>query len=115
MKFVESIDQIHLSFAEPWAQNAPAWVLFGCVLLMVASIWFYRNYQSGPRPKARLTLAVVRGLLLAVLLVILADPVLRFLSWFSDSPPLLHGGRGILLALAFGGLIAARDAERRHS
>ena len=89
MENVESIDGMRVSFAAPWAQSAPAWVLFGCVLLMVASVWFYRTYQSGPRPKARMTLAVVRGLLLSCLFVILADPVLR-IAMTNQPRPLLY-------------------------
>ncbi|MCG8584679.1 MAG: hypothetical protein MI757_08210, partial [Pirellulales bacterium] len=86
---VESIDQMHVSLAAPWAASAPAWVFFGCVLLMVASLWFYRKYQQGRHPVARTFLAVTRGLLLCVLFVILADPVLKIAM--TNSPrPLLY-------------------------
>ena len=85
---VESIDRVDVSFAAPWAQ-APAWVFFGCALLMAASIWFYRKYQSGSHRTARTALAVGRGLLLSLLLIILADPVLR-VALTNNPRPLLY-------------------------
>lgn len=86
---VRSIDRIELSFAEPWANRAPAWVLFGCVALAVVAAVFYFRYQQRVRGKARVVLAISRAVLLGLLLVILADPVLN-LRLTSNPRPLVY-------------------------
>lgn len=74
---VTSIDEIDVDLAAPWAQEGPFWVFLAAVGLFALAIVFYLRLQSGPKVPARWALAVCRGLLLALLLITLADPVLR--------------------------------------
>lgn len=73
---VSSIERWDLSFAAPWANQGPAWVLFGCLALCVLSGVFYVKYQTRGRSAVRKGLAVGRAILLCLLLVILAEPIL---------------------------------------
>jgi hypothetical protein len=75
---VEAIEQIDPSLSASWAQErgAAAWLLLGCAALVALCVWFYLKHQTRGRRSARLGLAVARGLLLGLLLVILAEPVL---------------------------------------
>ena len=75
---VTSIDEIERpELAAPWAQEGPFWVFLAAVGLIVLAIVFYLRFQPGPKVPARWGLAICRGLLLALLLITLADPVLR--------------------------------------
>jgi hypothetical protein len=75
---VQSIDHIGTSFAAPWARGTGAtWVLFGCIALGTLAFWYYTRWQGGNRPVVRSCLAVARALVLALLLLLLAEPVLR--------------------------------------
>src|SRR5688572_28490751 len=74
---VMSIDEIDVELAAPWAQDGPFWVFLAAVSLVVLAVFFYIRLQPGPKVPARWALAVCRGLLLALLLITLADPVLR--------------------------------------
>lgn len=73
---VSSIERWDLSFAAPWANRGPAWVLFGCLALCALSALFYVKYQSRGRPSVRKALAIGRAALLCILLVVLAEPIL---------------------------------------
>lgn len=83
---VESIDDIQVSLAAPWATGSGFWVVAGCVALMIASLWFYAKRQSRGSLGARFALGICRGLLLATLLVTLADPILRLSVTHSEKP-----------------------------
>lgn len=74
---VTSIDEIDVELAAPWAQDGPFWVFLAAVGLAVFAVFFYLRLQPGPKATARWPLAICRGLLLALLLITLADPVLR--------------------------------------
>ncbi len=74
---VTSIEEIDVALAAPWAQEGPFWVFLAAAGLVVLSFVFYLQLQAGPKASARWMLAVCRGLLLALLLITLADPVLR--------------------------------------
>ena len=86
---LQSIDSMRVSLAAPWAQNGPAWVLFGCAALGVLAVVFYSRYQPSPRKKTLTLLAASRAVLLAALLLILADPVLK-MDFTSRPRPLLY-------------------------
>jgi hypothetical protein len=86
---LQSIDSMRVSLAAPWAQNGPAWVLFGCAALAVLALVFYTRWQSSPRKKTLTLLAVSRALVLAALFLILADPVLK-MDFTSRPRPLLY-------------------------
>lgn len=85
---VDSVDHIGLTFGAPWAQQGPAWLLFGCLVLIVASAIFYSRYQPRVRVGARAALAVARALLLCLIFLILADPVVS-VRMVSHPRPLL--------------------------
>lgn len=86
---VESIDSIEPSLAAPWARGSgAAWVLFGVVALVLVSLVFYSRCQTQGRRRVRLALGVCRGVLLAILFLMLADPILT-LKFTSHPRPLL--------------------------
>ena len=86
---VQSIDHYQFSFGEAWAHRAPAWVLFGCVALGFAAFWFYLRYQTRVRSNARYGLALARALVLALLFIMLANPIVRMV-YVSSPRPLLY-------------------------
>lgn len=74
---LESIDSLGVALAAPWAQDVSFWLFAAILALIGGSLLFYlRRQQQGPR-WLRFVLGGVRGLLLAMLVVTLADPVLR--------------------------------------
>ena len=85
---VNKIEQISFSFGAPWAQRGPAWVFFGCLALFTAAFGFYGWYQHRGRFKARASLALLRGLLLSLIFVFLADPI-SSVKLISNPRPLL--------------------------
>jgi hypothetical protein len=85
---LQSINSMRLSLAAPFAQSGPAWVLFGCAALAVLATVFYSRWQPRGRPRARGLLAVARAMLLMLLLLVLADPVLK-MDFTSRPRPLL--------------------------
>ncbi|MEX2173584.1 MAG: hypothetical protein WD872_04425 [Pirellulaceae bacterium] len=74
---VAAIDEIDASFAAPWAAEGPFWVFLGAAALVALALVFYLRYQVKGPIGPRFSLGVCRGLLLALLLLTLADPVLR--------------------------------------
>ena len=85
---LESIDGWSLSFAAAWAERNPFLVVVGCMVAAALAAWFYLCYQPEMRPQRRVALAALRAAILSLLVIMLADPVLR-LS-FSHAPrPLL--------------------------
>ena len=72
----QSIRNVELSLAAPWAHNAVAWLLLGCLGLAIVAVLFYARYQHRRRGRARIALASVRAILLSLLLLILAEPIL---------------------------------------
>jgi hypothetical protein len=87
---VQAIERIEPSLAAPWAQShsAPGWLLFGCLALVALSIYFYWKWQTRGSRKLRLVLAIARGALLSLLLLVLAEPIL-VLKLTSSPRPLL--------------------------
>jgi len=79
LESVTSIDQIDPSFAAPWASEdvGPFWVWLGALACVALAFAFYLRWQPKGSRIARGALAGCRGLLLALLLITLADPVLR--------------------------------------
>lgn len=77
---VSSIERMEPSFAAPWANRGPAWVVFGCLALCFIAGFFYYKYQmrlsARFHPRIRLGLAIARALVLCLLLIALAEPTL---------------------------------------
>src|SRR5688572_15544738 len=86
---VAAIDEIDASFAAPWAADGPFWVFLGAVALVALALAFYLRYQVKGPVGPRFSLGICRGLLLALLLVTLSDPVLR-LSVVNEQQPFLY-------------------------
>ncbi len=86
---VESIDSHALSFAEPWARLNAGFVAALAVIAVALSLAFYLRGQRRGRPGGRLLLACCRGGLLALLIVILGDPVFR-IAYTHRPKPLLY-------------------------
>ncbi|HEY2148028.1 MAG TPA: hypothetical protein VGH32_08830, partial [Pirellulales bacterium] len=61
---LQSIDSIRVSLAAPWAQNGPAWALFGCVALAALAVIFYSRYQPRKRKTTITLLTISRAVLL---------------------------------------------------
>jgi len=90
----QTIDEIRPALAAPWVRDGAAWLVFGLVGLIALALVFYARYQSGRRLWPRMSLAMIRALLLGLLLVILAEPVLtvRFTRRLRPSLWLLFDG-----------------------
>ena len=73
---VEAIEKLEPSFSAPWAQDAPAWLLFGCLALAALVVLFYVKCQPRRKVSARIALVLCQTLLLSLLLLALAEPVL---------------------------------------
>ena len=69
LEAAQTIEGYEPSLAAPWAHDAPAWVLFGCIGLTAAAVFFYARYQRHRSPRARVVAAVFRGLVLSLLVV----------------------------------------------
>jgi hypothetical protein len=85
---LDAISDWRLSFAAAWAARLPLLVGVLCVAAAAAAVWFYVRCQPEMRPATRAVLAAIRGSLAALLVLLLADPVLQ-LSISSSPRPLL--------------------------
>ncbi|MBI1374693.1 MAG: hypothetical protein GC159_18395 [Phycisphaera sp.] len=84
---IETIHSIQVKFASPWAQERTALVLFFCVAVAIVAFTFYRSYQPSAR-RGRTAIGILRAALLALLVTILAEPVIAMA--FTERPrPLL--------------------------
>jgi hypothetical protein len=88
---VVSIDQIEPSLAAPWASNdfGAFWVLLALGAAFAGAIAFYLRWQDRGRTPVRIAMGLARGALLALLVLTLADPVLR-LTTTSRQPPTVY-------------------------
>jgi hypothetical protein len=86
---VTSIDELEPALAAPWAQESAFWVFGAAALAAFLAAIFYLRWQPKGSLPARLALAGMRGLLLALLILTLADPVLR-LTIVHEQRPLLY-------------------------
>jgi hypothetical protein len=73
---VKAVDSWEVSLASPWANRAPAWIVFACLALFAAALALYVRYQPGKHPRRRIALGVMRAIALGLLVFMLADPVL---------------------------------------
>ncbi|HEX5103580.1 MAG TPA: hypothetical protein VFV87_07215, partial [Pirellulaceae bacterium] len=83
------IDGIDVSLAAPWAQDGLFWVVLAAGGLIVLALFFYLRLQAKGPAGPRLALGIFRGVLLALLLLMLADPVLQ-LTVTSRQQPFLY-------------------------
>ncbi|MCE9555674.1 MAG: hypothetical protein K8T91_20180 [Planctomycetes bacterium] len=86
---VESIQQIRPSFTESWASSAPFWVFCAAAVLAAVGVVTYYRFEPAARGRSRLALAILRGVTLALLVIILAGPALTIV--FTNEPkPLMY-------------------------
>ena len=86
---VESIQQIRPSFTESWASSAPFWVFCAAGVLAGVGVVTYYRFEPAARGRSRLALAILRGVTLALLVIILAGPALTIV--FTNEPkPLMY-------------------------
>ena len=85
---VSKIDSARVSFGSAWAHTSPALVFFGCLCLVLLTVWFYLRWQGQGHRVTRYLLAALRAAALSLLLLILADPTLE-LSLVSTPKPVL--------------------------
>ena len=86
---VESIERIRPSFTESWASSAPFWVFVAALLLGAVGIVTYFKFEPAARGRSRLALSLLRGAMLALLVIILAGPALTIV-YTSQPKPLLY-------------------------
>jgi len=77
------VDEASVSFGAAWAHEGPGWIVLGIVATSLLAFWFYVRRQKTTR-SAAFTLAAMRAIALALLIIALAEPVLS-LS-FTDRP-----------------------------
>ena len=82
---VESIGDLKPEFAAPWVVGREFWLVVGAIALAVVALSFYLRYQTKGSVFYRGFLGVLRACLLVLLLLTLADPVLRITK--TDRPP----------------------------
>jgi len=85
---LERVDAWKVSLAAPWAIRFPILVAVLVAVAAAAGAWFYLRWQPAMHRRTRSLLAVVRGAAGAVLVLLLADPVLQ-LSVRNSPRPLL--------------------------
>lgn len=74
----QSVERVALSFGAGWAQEAPAWLLFGGLALAAAAVFVYFRATPGKKRRAfRAALAAARSLALGLVLLALAEPVVN--------------------------------------
>ncbi len=73
----QTIEGYEPTLAAPWAHDAPAWLFFGCLALIAVAVLFYVRYQRNKSVGARVVLAGARAAVLCIVLLLLAQPVLK--------------------------------------
>jgi hypothetical protein len=86
---VSDIESVDVSLAASWAEERAFWVYLAAAALVVLAMVFYTRYQTQGASTARTALGICRGLVLALLLITLADPVLR-ITLLNKQPPYLY-------------------------
>ena len=85
---VVSIDEIEPTLAAPWAADeyGPFWVVLAIAAGLAGSLAFYLRWQDRGSRAARTALGVARGALLGLLILTLAEPVLRLTTTSRQAP-----------------------------
>ena len=76
----DTLHDISLQFVSFWAEGRPVLVILLCILLAAVGWLFYGRFQRDrfldKRPRRKIFLACTRGLVLALVGFILAEPVI---------------------------------------
>ena len=85
---IRSIDRLEWVFSAPWASDEASlfWMALGVFLLLAVAAIYYLRFQSSGSFAKRLMLACMRGSLLSLLLLSLAEPSLRIESTVRRDP-----------------------------
>jgi hypothetical protein len=73
----DSIRDVAVTWAAPWAQRWPLLVVAACAVAAYVAFRFYTYSQSVKQSGLRTVFAVLRGLLLVLIVLILAEPTLE--------------------------------------
>lgn len=71
---LKSVASFKMQYAASWAHGRPALVLFCCLAAVAVSAVFYIRYQGLRGKKVSIPMAIFRGIVLALLVWILAQP-----------------------------------------
>ncbi len=86
---LKSVQSQSIEFAAAWASDGPFWLLFLCVMAIGLASTFYSRTQHQITPRLRPVLGVFRAASLCLLLLLLAEPVLR-LQYVQSVAPVLY-------------------------
>lgn len=73
---VQSVTRIDFSFAAEWANDPAVLLLFAAGVVAIAAAWYLRG-QPQCKPRWRVPLAVIRSAVLVLVLLTIAQPILR--------------------------------------
>ncbi|MCH7729720.1 MAG: hypothetical protein IH991_25100, partial [Planctomycetes bacterium] len=65
LKNVTKIESVEIALSATWAKEGPFWVVLGVACLLAVSLLFYLKFQQRGGTGTRITLALMRGVLLA--------------------------------------------------
>ncbi|MEX1074973.1 MAG: hypothetical protein WED27_00820 [Pirellulales bacterium] len=77
LEHVHAVDAWQVSLAAPWAIRFPALVAVFTAAAAAAAVWFYLRWQPPMHRRTRTALAALRAGAAALLVLLLADPVLK--------------------------------------
>ena len=83
---IDSIERAELFLAAPWVQRGMFWLFLAVVLSYLAAFYYYRKLEQRGSKGARSLLGVLRGSLLALLVITLATPFIRLTTKQSVRP-----------------------------
>lgn len=86
---LESVHEVSVGFAAPWAAQRPALVIFACLAVIGLAILFYLKGQQIRHRGGRITVTTIRALLLALIVLILAEPIIALATTEKQRPLLL--------------------------
>ncbi len=86
---VTSVENLDVRFGADWSREHPALVVFAILAVVACSVGFYVWRQPARRKAVRATLMVLRSAVLALLVLVLAEPVVTLKVTHSPKPLLV--------------------------
>jgi len=84
----QQVQGVSLSLGAPWAEQGPAWMVLGCLVLIASAVLFYLRWQPPRRRLVRTGLAWARAAVLVLILAALAEPALTLVVLSRPRPSL---------------------------